>query len=276
MEAPHGHGGHGLQQKSEPGRYRPPSSTPSSDESDPDVVCMTCWTPQPKEEFPSPTRLPQCAAKHPMRTCWECLDSHIGTRLNVEDGYSAKANILGRRIAAGGIRCPEVLCHHKFSYEQVRYLVPPRRFGQYDQLLFFSALDNVPGFRWCGSCEAGYIYQLLESTDSGGDNGSTGNTDQPCKISCGNCHFEACSKCQMPWHEGKDCDTNDAATQTLLAEISKCCPECQAQVTREDGCSHILCQLCGHQFCWDCLAPWDPKDSDGGNAHKPDCARTWV
>ncbi len=36
----------------------------------------------------------------------------------------------------------------------------------------------------------------------------------------------------------------------------KRCPRCQRYTYRDEGCNHMVCRPCGHEYCWVCEQPW--------------------
>ncbi|XP_064503906.1 cullin-9-like isoform X5 [Pseudopipra pipra] len=89
-------------------------------------------------------------------------------------------------------------------------------------------------------------------------------------ISCFNCNFPeahypaSCSHISQwvdddGYYEGM---TSEAQSKHLAKLISKHCPNCQAQIEKNEGCLHMTCTKCSHGFCWRCLKPWRPNHKD--------------
>mmetsp|Transcript_99316 Transcript_99316/g.318664 ORF Transcript_99316/g.318664 Transcript_99316/m.318664 type:complete len:663 (+) Transcript_99316:93-2081(+) len=52
----------------------------------------------------------------------------------------------------------------------------------------------------------------------------------------------------------------------------KCCPRCRVGVEKsDDGCEHLRCWQCGHEFCWLCLADRKVIFAHGNHFHRPGC-----
>lgn len=99
-------------------------------------------------------------------------------------------------------------------------------------------------------------------------------------LQCPACQHEQCFKCKEDWHKG----TCRAARRKREARLKakgllsgggmalyrwthniKKCPKCKVPVQRIEGCNHMTCAVCEHQFCWMCrgkytdnhYAPWN-------------------
>lgn len=57
-------------------------------------------------------------------------------------------------------------------------------------------------------------------------------------------------------------ENEDIGIQPLLdQEIIRPCPRCQAPIEKNEGCLHMTCRQCRHQFCWGCRQPWGANDN---------------
>jgi len=111
-------------------------------------------------------------------------------------------------------------------------------------------IRSMPGLVFCPKpkCRTGFILD---------------NKCQKRKLKCINeeCGFEWCSKCRKKWKKGhkKKCKGKQQI-EIQLKKIdkkkrckSKKCPSCRVMITKIDGCRHMKCKYCSHEFCWECL-----------------------
>jgi len=106
---------------------------------------------------------------------------------------------------------------------------------------------------------------------------------------CGNGHF-LCFLCGDEAHEPTKCedwkkwkeevaksmaiitlkdgktavDVNQMATSIWLAQNTKKCPKCECSIQKNEGCNHMTCQKCRHEFCWICMEPWKKHGQQTG------------
>jgi ariadne-1 len=63
------------------------------------------------------------------------------------------------------------------------------------------------------------------------------------------------------WHE--KCQ-DESETANWILSNTKRCPSCQKRIEKNQGCNHMTCSQCKHQFCWICMGDWK---SHNGNYH---------
>lgn len=83
----------------------------------------------------------------------------------------------------------------------------------------------------------------------------------PQHICCPKCHVSICSSCRQIAHPtSTTCqpreDVDEGFAEMLRNWGYKRCPKCNHGVRRMYGCAHMQC-VCGAQFCWTCLKPYD-------------------
>ena len=62
-----------------------------------------------------------------------------------------------------------------------------------------------------------------------------------------------------------DYDDDDCAANT------KKCPRCQTPIEKDEGCNHMACRKCRHEFCWICMKDWHTHSQHTGTALIKDC-----
>lgn len=51
---------------------------------------------------------------------------------------------------------------------------------------------------------------------------------------------------------GKD----DSLNEGWIKKNTKRCPKCSASIEKNQGCMHMTCSNCRHEFCWLCTGDW--------------------
>ena len=125
-----------------------------------------------------------------------------------------------------------------------------------------SYTDDNKKVRWCpfAGCDYCVVYQ------------DGGVMDVNCK--CGN---NFCFKCGSESHKPAECDTtkqwnmkNSAESEniTWIMANTKDCPKCRKPIEKNQGCNHMKCRLCQHDFCWLCLGDWSEHGSATGGYYQ--------
>jgi hypothetical protein len=138
-------------------------------------------------------------------------------------------------------------------------------YERYTQFDLDRSLEENPEFIWCAhGCGSG---QLNE--------GATMNNT----VQCVNCHRLTCFIHKCPWHDGMTCEEygmtrNNGqvhASERWIDGHTKECPHCHSHIEKNDGCDHMTCFKCKHEFCWECLAAYSNIKRHGAYLHKRTC-----
>ncbi|KAF8441824.1 hypothetical protein BGX38DRAFT_1082853, partial [Terfezia claveryi] len=121
-----------------------------------------------------------------------------------------------------------------------------------DQLLEISFSAHVQArpneYAYCPTpdCPTVYVVTLTESL-----------------FTCNQCLLGICTACKTAAHHGQTCTQyktaidNAAAGESQFKEWKrragvKSCPNCNADIEKNDGCNHMTCK-CGAHLCWHCM-----------------------
>mmetsp|Transcript_16160 Transcript_16160/g.22268 ORF Transcript_16160/g.22268 Transcript_16160/m.22268 type:complete len:639 (-) Transcript_16160:209-2125(-) len=86
---------------------------------------------------------------------------------------------------------------------------------------------------------------------------------------CFRCGEEAHEPCSCPqlseWNE--KCMNESETANWILANTRKC-PSCNTRIEKNQGCNHMTCRLCKHEFCWICMGNWSEHGQGTGGFYK--------
>jgi hypothetical protein len=186
--------------------------------------CTSCYVTKAASQFATPITL---ACTHERSTCPSCVNTWISSALNA--------------TSWDRISCPE--CDQLLQQEQIKQHGGDAAFKLWDRLATRSALNDIPGFRWCMSnrrCESGQIHM--------------GGTEQPV-FKCVACGYRSCVLCNRMWHQSETCAQVDdrlaraeEASKNLVGKISKQCPGCKSRIEKNGGCDHMTCKFSPRQL----------------------------
>jgi len=170
------------------------------------------------------------------------------------------------------ITCPEANCPGTFSYPTIRQILVfigknGKLFEQYDQLLINLHLSQNPNFIWCAyGCDSGQFYDISETSNP--------------TVTCLECDRATCFNHRVIWHTDMTCDEYDLiesqstetdANSKWLELFAKRCPNCQWYIQKNEGCDHMTCRYCQHEFCWQCFADYQLIAAYGSGEHGASC-----
>lgn len=79
------------------------------------------------------------------------------------------------------------------------------------------------------------------------------------------CGYEGCFACAKEDHSPATCHEyekwmegilKDAGASDYILANTKGCPNCKVNIEKNQGCDHMTCARCKHEFCWLCFGNW--------------------
>ena len=59
-------------------------------------------------------------------------------------------------------------------------------------------------------------------------------------------------------------DAETLADAMWISANTKRCPKCSTPIEKNEGCNHMTCRKCRHEFCWICMQAWSLHDASTG------------
>jgi ariadne-1 len=189
--------------------------------------------------------------------CLECWSGYINAKF--DDGPSC---IL--------VTCPDVKCTEIITEEEVKKITPQllSTFISYQLRNFVE--DKVTS-RWCPGPDCCKI-ATLPNTPTIGDAGMG--------VLCQSCNTSFCLGCGDEPHKPLTCSDlvlwnekfakEGGGSESWILQNTKPCPKCRVRIEKNQGCNHMTCRHCKHEFCWICFGDWTSHnqcnrfDGEGG------------
>jgi hypothetical protein len=57
---------------------------------------------------------------------------------------------------------------------------------------------------------------------------------------------------------------DEIANALWVAANTKRCPRCSTPIEKDEGCNHMSCRKCRHEFCWICMREWSSHSQQTG------------
>ncbi|XP_071791878.1 uncharacterized protein [Asterias amurensis] len=236
------------------------------------IVCDICTSTVSVEEISSDT-----PCDH--QFCRECWERYLSGKIKEGNAHN--------------IVCPAYDCDRLVPAEAIERLVScemARRYLQFDINAF---VESNPKLKWCPVAGCGRAVQMPQvespTTSSNRPSGASSPSSPPSishAVDCGQGHI-FCWDCSGDAHEPCSCEnwkkwldkiaeikpeelastdteTEVAANCLWLVTNSKPCPKCMAPIQKNDGCNHMKCTKCKHDFCWVCQEAWSKHSSETG------------
>ncbi|KAI3433888.1 hypothetical protein D9Q98_003690 [Chlorella vulgaris] len=151
------------------------------------------------------------------------------------------------------LRCPDPECKAAVPRRVITAVVDAAHQERYDDFAINSFVDDQRQIVWCPAPDCQNA--VMSMHDQLG-------VAQDIFCRCGNAF---CFNCKEEAHRPVDCDTvrkwmikNSAESENLnwILANTKPCPKCTRPIEKNQGCMHMTCSQCRHEFCWLCEGSW--------------------
>lgn len=140
------------------------------------------------------------------------------------------------------ICCLYQFCEAVLTDEEVGSLVEPQVVSHWER----KKTERNPQYRHCPGLNCpGFVL----------------STEDRIETKCPVCARQLCFHCGKDWHSPRTCETQSKA-ELCESRTVKACPGCQRFIEKDQGCDHMTCQVCRHQWCWQCLCTFTPTHTD--------------
>jgi len=148
------------------------------------------------------------------------------------------------------VKCPYEGCEYRVLHSIIKKYLDKSNFDKFENFLLMSFTDDNKALKWCPREKCGYIIE----------NFGPSKTEVTCK-----CGYSFCHACSIGSHMPATCEMikkwlerskSEGANLTWIKAYTKACPSCKKFIEKNQGCNHMTCSQCKHQFCWICMGDW--------------------
>jgi ariadne-1 len=154
-------------------------------------------------------------------------------------------------------KCQEIIPDNKF----LELLDEPKK-KTLQMWLIRNFIEGHTSLKWCPNPKCNHAVYF----EAGGQ------IDIECVCGhrfCFSCLEEAHSPCPChlvgKWLEKNRSDKEN--TEWIMAN-TKACPKCKVHIEKNQGCNHMTCRNCRHEFCWLCKGDWTKHGSTTGGFYQ--------
>lgn len=146
--------------------------------------------------------------------------------------------------------CPEHGCSNRALADDIQ-AVAPEVLIQWEDFMLRSYVGCSKHLSWCPGpdCNSVAHASLIDCQQA----------DLKRSVECSQCSTCFCFSCGSDPHEPANCDDFAewnrifGSSQYWVKKNAKPCPNCKAPIEKNQGCNHMRCSMCRHDFCWLCL-----------------------
>lgn len=163
--------------------------------------------------------------------------------------------------------CPQAGCGEVLTELEVEAAAPDFA-SKYLNYQLRSFVESNSLTRWCPGkgCERVACAQTASQMEQDGN-----------VAHCDSCPTSFCMVCGEEPHAPSGCKElarwnekcrNESETANWILANTKSCPKCLSRIEKNQGCNHMTCQRCRHEFCWICMGGWADHGANTGGYYK--------
>mmetsp|Transcript_26289 Transcript_26289/g.46378 ORF Transcript_26289/g.46378 Transcript_26289/m.46378 type:complete len:501 (+) Transcript_26289:292-1794(+) len=220
---------------------------------------------------------PKAPLKNPGNNCPICYDPmEAGNKLAMPCGHEFCLDcwhdfcanvVLDEGPACVHSTCPQAGCEEVLTEVEVKAAAPDylQKFQNF-QLRNFVESNTLT--RWCPGkgCERVACAPNASAMEKEDNIAHCDGCDTSFCLICGEEPHAPCGcKELQKWNE--KC-RNESETANWILANTKSCPKCVSRIEKNQGCNHMTCQRCKHEFCWICMGDWHDHGANTGGYYK--------
>ncbi|GLE05928.1 hypothetical protein PINS_up015139 [Pythium insidiosum] len=146
--------------------------------------------------------------------------------------------------------CPVVECKALLRDDDIAAIGGSELVATYKKTLQRLRDEKNPNARWCPQRNCGELIMC--------------DPDQR-NFTCPKCDTKGCFRCRGVAHRFWFCMRSDDPSYLEwergvgARRAVRECPRCRMRIWKTEGCNHMTCTHCRHEYCWICDAPWHPS-----------------
>lgn len=162
--------------------------------------------------------------------CQQCIESFL------------TINILNGSVL--DLKCPEENCNKRFTKQDIQTICKSDVYEKYLKFRENIEVNSSTNMRWCPAPNCGRYIE---------------RKNRRVHLVC-ECGFHMCFKCGEAWHPKVSCKKNYDKLYSSWANGKRIqrCPNCKIRIEKDEGCNHMTCTFCKHQWCWICGQNYRP------------------
>ncbi|OQR83385.1 hypothetical protein ACHHYP_14772 [Achlya hypogyna] len=170
--------------------------------------------------------------------CKACIKQYVTTKID------------NREIEAGQLTCPALDCKQPLDAMDLLKTTTEAAFLKYLRFQRDMEFEKMPHGRHCPSATCNAMIECNPSEKT---------------FQCPTCKTKGCFKCGNTSHPFRTCDQaldrmyvswERSVNASCATKAVSPCPNCSYRIWKNEGCQHMTCRKCRHEWCWCCGITW--------------------